>query len=122
MADKKQYITQIAENGNVLISEDVIATIALHSLEDIDGYAGLSSKYTGDLVELLNAKNWGKGIRVYISEKNDVTVECNIVVFYGYSVMTVADAIQEAVLAAVNSCTGIQLESVNINICGIAKK
>lgn len=122
MAEKKQYITQVAENGNVLISEDVIATIALHALEEIDGYAGLSSKHTGDLVELLNAKNWGKGIRVYISEKNDVTVECNVVVFYGHSVMTVADAIQEAVLSAVNSCTGIQLESVNINICGIAKK
>jgi uncharacterized alkaline shock family protein YloU len=32
MAEYKQYITQIQENGNVMISEDVIATIVANAL------------------------------------------------------------------------------------------
>ena len=122
MADNKQYITQSCDTGRILISEDVIASITLHALSEVDGFAGLTSKHSNDIVELLNAKNWGKGIRVYISEKNDVSVECNVLVQYGCVIRTVAEAIQEAVLTAVNSVTGIQLLSVNVNICGIVRK
>ena len=32
MAEYKQYITQIQENGSVMISEDVVATIVALSL------------------------------------------------------------------------------------------
>ena len=34
MADYKRYITQIQENGSVMISEDVVAAIAEHALND----------------------------------------------------------------------------------------
>ena len=122
MADNKQYIIQECVNGSVLISEDVVATIALHAISEVEGFAGLTAKYNADFAELLHAKNWGKGIRVYISEKNEVVVECNVVVAYGCVVHSVAEAMQEAILSAVSSVTGIQLEAVNINICGIVRK
>ena len=122
MAENKQYITQTQKNGVIMISEDVVATIALHAISEVEGFAGLTAKYNADFAELLHAKNWGKGIRVYISEKNEVVVECNVVVAYGCVVHSVAEAMQEAVLSAVSSVTGIQLEAVNINICGIVRK
>ena len=34
MAEYKQYITQIQENGNVMISEDVVAAIVANALAD----------------------------------------------------------------------------------------
>ena len=37
MAEYKQYITQVQENGNVMISEDVIATIVENALTEVDG-------------------------------------------------------------------------------------
>ena len=37
MADYKRYITHTQENGNVMISEDVIAAIAEHALNDVEG-------------------------------------------------------------------------------------
>ena len=37
MAEYKQYITQVQENGNVMISEDVIATIVANTLTEVDG-------------------------------------------------------------------------------------
>ena len=57
MADSKQYITQAQENGNVMISEDVIATIVEHTLTEVDGVV------KGGL-EVVGKKSWGKGIRI----------------------------------------------------------
>ena len=39
MAEYKQYITQIQENGSVMISEDVVATIVAHALSEVEGAA-----------------------------------------------------------------------------------
>ena len=41
MAEYKQYITQAEENGNVLISEDVVAAIAEHAVAEVEGAAGI---------------------------------------------------------------------------------
>ena len=43
MAESKQYITQIQDNGNVMISEDVIATIVAHAASEFEGVVGLST-------------------------------------------------------------------------------
>lgn len=122
MADNKQYITQVQDNGRVMISEDVISTIVIQSLTDIEGYVGLSAKPGSDIVELIGKKNWGKGIKVIISENDELTVDCNVIISYGHSVVTVANAIQEAVAGALQSMTGVSVASVNVNVCGIVRQ
>lgn len=122
MAENKQYVTQVQDNGRVMISEDVIATIALQSLTDIEGYVGLSAKPGADIVELIGKKNWGKGIKVTISENDELTIDCNVIISYGHSVVAVATAIQEAVTGALQSMTGIKVVSVNVNVCGIVRQ
>ena len=44
MAEYKQYITQVQENGNVMISENVVAAIVAHTLAEIDGIGSLGTK------------------------------------------------------------------------------
>ena len=122
MAENKQYIMQKQDKGRVLISGDVIATIAAQALSDIEGFVTLSNKPGSEYSDIINKKNWGKGIKVVISEDNDITIDCNVVVVYGTSVVTVAKAIQEAVVAALGSVTGISGINVNVNICGIVRK
>lgn len=122
MADNKQYITQIQDNGRVMISEDVISSIVNQSLTDIEGFVSLSSKPGAEIAEMINVKNWGKGCRVTIGENEAVTIECNVIMAYGFSVITVSKAIQEAVISAVESMTGIQGVRVNVNICGIVRQ
>lgn len=122
MAENKQYITQVQDNGRVMISEDVINTIATHALTDIEGYIGLSSKPGADIVDMIGKKNWGKGIKVTIDEAEKLTIECNVIMTYGHSVVTVAQAIQEAVAGAVESMTGVSDVCVNVNVCGIVRK
>ena len=122
MADNKQYITQVQDNGRVMISEAVISTIVFQALTDIEGYVGLSAKAGSDIVELVGKKNWGKGIKVSINENDELSIDCNVVISYGHSVVNVATAIQEAIVAALQSMTGVSVVSVNVNVCGIVRQ
>lgn len=122
MSEMREYITQVQENGTVQISEEVVATIVLNALTEIEGYAGLSTKPGSDIAELIGKKNWGKGIKVTITEHNELYIDCNICIFYGSSVMAVAKSIQENVASALESSTGVQVLGVNVNVCGIIRK
>ena len=120
MADNKQYITQVQDHGTVLISEDVIATLVAPAIEEVDGVAGLSTKPGADIVEKIGKKNWGKGMKITIGDDDALSVECNLILTYGQSVVAVAKAVQEAVTAALESTTGVKVTCVNVNVCGIA--
>ena len=120
MADNKQYITQIQDHGTVMISEDVITTIVAHTIEEVEGVAGLSTKPGADIAEMIGKKNWGKGMKITIGEDNSLRVECNLILSYGQSVVAVANAVQEAVTSALESTTGVKVACVNVNVCGIS--
>ena len=122
MADNKNYIVQTQENGAVMISEDVITTIADHAIGEVEGVAGMSTKPGADIVEKIGKKNWGKGLKITIDESDAVYIDCNIVVAYGQSVVCVAKAVQEAVTNAIVSMTGVKVASVNVNVCGITQQ
>ena len=115
MAEYKQYITQIQEGGNVMISEDVIATIVEHTLTDVEGVVKGGAEVGGK-------KSWGKGLRITIAEDNSVSIGCNVIVSYGESVVDVAKAVQEAVTGSVESVTGVTVTNVHVNVCGIVRK
>lgn len=122
MAENKQYITQVQDNGRVMISEDVIATIALQALTDIEGFVGLSVKPGADIIDMLSKKNWGKGLKVTIGEADELNIECNALISYGASVVNVAKALQDAIISAISSMTGVTAVTVNINVCGIVRQ
>ena len=122
MAENKQYITQAQENGNIMISEDVIGTIVAQAVKDVEGVVGLSSKPGADIAELIGRKNWGKGIKVLVDEDNKVSIDCNVVVTYGQNVVSAASAVQIAIYNAVDSMTGIKVSSVNVNVCEIVRQ
>ena len=122
MADNKQYITQVQESGTVLISEDVVATIVSQAVSEVEGVVGMSTKPGADIADLLGKKNWGKGIRVAIGQENVLSIDCNVVLAYGQSVVSVASAVQSAVTGAVESMTGVKVAAVNVNVCGIVRQ
>lgn len=122
MAESKQYITQVQENGRVMISEDVIATIVAHAVSDVEGVVGLDVKPGADIAELIGKKNWGKGVKIIIAEDDVVTINCNVTVAYGHSVVCVANAVQDAIYSAVESMTGVTIQTVNVNVCGIVRQ
>lgn len=122
MAESKQYITQVQENGSVQISEDVISAIVAHAVNEVEGVVGLEVKPGADIAELIGKKNWGKGVKVTILADDSVNIECNVNVIYGCSVVNVANAAQDAIRNAVESMTGVTINAVDVNVCGITRQ
>lgn len=122
MAEYKQYVTQNQENGTVMISEDVIATIVAHAVDEVEGIVGLNVKPGADIIEMIGKKNWGKGLKIIIAEDESLCVDCNVNVAYGNSVVTVAKSVQESVTNALESMAGVTIKAVNVNVCGIVRQ
>ena len=122
MADNKQYVTHLHENGKIMISEDVIAAIITQAIAEVEGFVGLSGKVGSDIIDKLGVKNWGKGIKVTIGEDDSVQIDCNVLIAYGQSVVTVANGIQDAITSAVESMTGVKVVEVNVNVSGIVRQ
>ena len=122
MADNKQYILQALENGNVMISEDVIATVVEQAVTEVEGIVGLNVKPGADIADMIGKKAWGKGLKITIAEDNSICVDCNVNIGYGQSVVAVAKSVQDAVTAALESTTGVRVAAININVCGIIRQ
>ena len=122
MAENKQYITQQQERGSVLISEDVISTIIENAIKDVEGIVGLSVKPGADIADMIGKKSWGKGLKIVIADDNALSVDCNVNIGYGQSVVTIAKSVQDAVTAALESATGVNVSAVNVNVCGIIRQ
>lgn len=121
MADNKQYITQAQENGTVQISEEVIVSIATVAITETEGVAGFFARPAAELADMLGKKNRSKGgIKVTITEDDRLFINCNLMVKFGAAVVTVAKAVQENVVSAVESMTGMVPAEVNVNICGVS--
>ncbi len=110
MAENKRYITQVQENGNVMISEDVITSIVAHAVQEVEGIESLHTR-----------KSWsGKNMKIVIAEDNTLTIDCNVIVKYGFSVIDVAKNAQNAITSAVESMAGVKVSQANVNVCHIA--
>ena len=46
MAENKQYITQVQENGSVMISEEVLVSIIYHAVEEVENVSVTLPKTT----------------------------------------------------------------------------
>lgn len=112
MAENKQYITQIQENGNVMISDQVLVNIISHAVGEVEDVA-LSAK---------PGKNWGKGIKVVIHEDDQVEVKVYITVTYNHSVTAAATAVQENVRTALESMAGVTVSAINVDVVGIVRQ
>ena len=122
MADNKQYILQAQENGNIMISEDVIATVVEQAVTEVEGIVGLNVKPGADIADMIGKKAWAKGMKITIAEDNSISVDCNVNIGYGQSVVAVAKSVQDAVTAALESTTGVRVTAININVCGIIRQ
>ena len=122
MADYKRYISQIQENGNVMISEDVVAAIVAHSLAEVEGVGSLGAKPGITIKDFETKKNWNKSLKVVIAEDNNISIDCTLMVAFGHSVVDVANSVQQVVTTNVESMTGVKVNYVNVNVCGIARE
>ena len=78
----------------------------------------IQSNLGSDIAELLGKKNLAKGVRIK-TEEDKVEVELSVLIVYGHTIPQVGKAIQDGVKAAIESMTGLEVSSVNVNVGGI---
>lgn len=105
-------------DGTITFANDVIATIAGLAAMDIDGVAGMSGGFVNGIAALLGKKNLTKGIKVEVGQV-EVAVDIAVIVKYGYRIPEVAENIQNSVVKAIETMTGLKVKEVNINVLGI---
>lgn len=104
--------------GNVLIADDVIASIAGVAATEVEGVASMSGNITNEIVGKLGVKNLSKGVVVEIAE-DVVSVKLTLNLRYGYSIPKTSLEVQEKVKAQVENMTALKVSCVDIKIAGI---
>ncbi len=108
------------ENGNIEVSNDVIATIVGGAATEIFGIVGMASRkqVRDGLNEILKRDNYAKGIEVR-QERDQVIIDVYIIVSYGIKITEVSKNVQERVRYQLKSTLGIEASSVNVFVQGV---
>ena len=68
--------------------------------------------------ELFRKKSVNKGVKV-LTVDNKIYVDLYVIFKYGVSISAVADSLKKAVKYSLEKFTGMLVDSVNVNVCGV---
>ena len=104
--------------GTVRIADEVVGTIAGLAATEVNGIAGMSGGLVGGIAEMLGKKNFSKGVKVEVGEK-EAAVDLYIIVEYGVRIPDIALTVQEKVKSAIENMTGLEVVEVNVHVQGV---
>lgn len=105
--------------NNLVISEDVIGIIAGIAAAEVEGVSGMTLGLVDGINQILGSnKKYSKGVKIEL-EGNNVIIDLYVIVKYGVRIPDVAFSIQNSVKSQVETMTGLNVQSVNINVQGV---
>lgn len=108
-------------NDTIKISNDVVATYAGIAVSEVDGVYGMAGGFAGGISEVISGKkNFSKGIKVEVGEKN-TKIDVSIIVEYGARIPDVAYEIQSKIKQSVETMTNLKVLEVNVHVQGVHK-
>lgn len=107
-------------DGQVTITNDVIATIAGGAAVESYGVVGMASKsqIKDGIAEILRKENFSRGVIVR-QEDDRLHIDMYIIVSYGTKISEVAHNVQSQVKYMLSQSLGLSIDSVNIYIQGV---
>ena len=114
----ENYISIQDEKGSINISDEVVSVMVAAAVSEVEGVAGLANTVGAELADMLGKKSIAKGVKVQF-EEDRIIIDVLIMVRFVCSITNVAEKVQEAVYAAVESMTGFA-STVNVHIAGVA--
>jgi len=104
--------------GSVRIADEVVSIIAGLAATEVSGIAGMSGGVVGGIAEMLGRKNFAKGVKVEVGER-ETAIDLYIIVKYGVRIPDVALEAQENVKQAIETMTGLSVVEVNVHVQGV---
>ena len=114
--DEKKGINN--ELGTIRFADEVVSIIAGLAATEGEGVAGMSGGIAGGIAEILGRKNFSKGVKVEVGEK-EAAIDLYIIVKYGVRIPDIALNVQEAVKTAIENMTGLSTVEVNVHVQGV---
>lgn len=108
------------KDGQVTITNEVVATIAGGAAVECYGIVGMASKsqIRDGIAEILGRENYSRGVIVR-QENNELHIDMYIIVSYGTKISEVAYNVQSQVKYKLNKSLGLEIKSVNIYVQGV---
>lgn len=113
------YLIETKGDGEVRISEDVIATISIVAAESVEGVVEMQPNLKSSVTQMLGVKNLNRGVKVSIGE-GEAVIDAFITVLYGINIVDVCKLVQEKIKEAVENMTDLEVVEVNVHVSGIA--
>ncbi|MCL2828664.1 MAG: Asp23/Gls24 family envelope stress response protein [Oscillospiraceae bacterium] len=108
-------VNQKADRGDIVITNEVITTLAGAAATNCFGVKGMAKRGVSDgLVHLLKREAMGKGVLVTIDPEGAISIELHIVVDYGVNIAALTPSIISEVRYKVEGATGISVKSVDV--------
>ena len=109
------------DTGSIRIANEVVRIIAGLAASEVKGVIGMSGGVVDGFAELVKKKNFAKGVKVEVGEKQ-AAVDLFVIIEYGSKIPDIAYLIQENVKKAIESMTGLEVIEVNVHIQGVEFK
>ena len=108
--------------GDRSMTQGFVAQYAAEAALRIDGVVSLVPSFAVALKEKAGVVHEGKGVRVVFDENDDntVSITCYPVISYGKIIPEVAWLIQEKVKDDVEKFTGLNVDTVDVYVCGVS--
>lgn len=107
------------ENGNIVVNDEVIASLAGYATIENYGIIGMASKTAGDgFWQLLGRENLRRGVQVSTVD-DSLTIDLYVMVQYGVSIIAVAENVIHNVSYHLRKMTGLDVNSVNVHVEGV---
>ncbi|MBQ8980923.1 MAG: Asp23/Gls24 family envelope stress response protein [Eubacterium sp.] len=112
-------ITSSNEKGSVIISEDVLASIATNAAKDVDGVSSFSNRPV-DVVSTIKSGSFKVMSPVRIHQNgDDITISIYLNLEPNKKIRAVSQNVQSNVKEAVQNMTGKLVSKVNVIVAGI---
>ena len=115
---EKEGLKSDSALGTIRIADEVVSIIAGVAATEIEGIAGMSGGLVGGIAEMLGRKNFSKGVKVEVGER-EAAIDLYIIVKYGSRIPDVALAAQENIKQAIEKMTGLSVVEVNVHVQGV---
>ena len=112
-------ITLAKDKGNVIISDEALASIATNAAKDVEGVSSFSNRPV-DVVNTIKNGSLKVASPVRIQQNGeDVSLSIYINLAPNQVIKTVAQAVQKNVKEAIQNMTGALVKKVNVIVTGI---
>jgi len=108
------------ELGKIIVTDEVIATLAGSAALDSYGLVGMASRkqLKDGFAELLGRENLSRGVEVR-RDKDRTEIDLYIIVSYGTKISAVAQNVQSKVKYVLNDVVGLHVDATNIFVQGV---